>query len=92
MALKDSPGNVLTSFYLLFLPSSSPIPILLIRFLRVFRIVDNNQNKGLDLQEFKKGLQNYGLSVSSQVCVCVRVRACVCTCDVFSAALCCDLL
>ena len=36
-------------------------------FPRVFRIMDDDGSKSLDLEEFKKGLHDYGLSVEPAV-------------------------
>ena len=37
---------------------------------RVFRIIDDDGSKSLDFSEFKKGLKDYGLSVSDAVSAC----------------------
>ena len=37
---------------------------------RVFRIIDDDGSRSLDMSEFKKGLKDYGLSVSDAVSAC----------------------
>ena len=45
---------------------------------RVFRIMDDNGSKSLDFDEFKKGLGDYGLVVSSDVSS--KLSPCAFTC------------
>ena len=43
---------------------------------RVFRIMDDDGSKSLDLDEFKKGIHDYGVSVEAGVCVCSGYGGC----------------
>ena len=37
-------------------------------YFRVFRIMDDDQNRSLDFNEFKKGMKEYGLYLEPKVC------------------------
>lgn len=37
---------------------------------RVFRIIDDDGSKSLDISEFKKGLKDYGLDITDAVSAC----------------------
>ena len=64
--------------------SNPPIPshlffiffFAVICLIRAFRIMDDDGSKSLDLEEFKKGLHDYGLATAEVVsCVCLEHTA-----------------